>query len=398
MATRYERRGVSSSKEEVHAAIKNLDKGLYPGAFCKILSDPAGDPDYCCVKHSDGSGSKIALSYLAWKLGLGLRWWRAIAQCSIVMNTDDVACIGAVGYPTLLTQTINRNPFRISGEVISELVAGCNEFCERLNNLGAHIRSEIIHAGGETADVGDLVRTITLDNDIFVRFPRKEVIDASRIQPGDVIIGFSSTGQAKWEDEATSGVGCNGLTNARHDLLHHDYAIYQETYASEMHADLVYRGTHHLDDLLPRDNAFTIGSALLSRTRPYSPLISGLLKVIPREHIHGLIHCSGGGQTKIGKFGGPGLIYLKDKMFPIPPLFMALQEVGRLPWREMFMAYNMGHRLEAVVAAEVADACIEASHRCGIEARRIGEVLKNDSSANRVVIKENGRQHTYSFA
>jgi phosphoribosylformylglycinamidine cyclo-ligase len=392
---RYAARGVSSGKEEVHAAIRGLGKGLFPGAFCTILPDIAGDPEYCFVLHADGNGTQISLSYLADKHKVRDLVWQWAARGGIVMNTDDVACVGAAGNTMYINQIINRNPFRIGANVIAALVGGCKDFCDTM----ARFSTPLIYVGGETADVADLSRTLTLDYSLAVRFPRSQVIDASRIKAGDAIVGFSSTGQALWEDGPNSGIGLNGLTNARHDTLSPQYAVDTETYAPELNPDLVYQGRFRLEDPLPGDNRFTIASALLSPPRTYTPLAIDLMKEIPVEHIHALINCTGSGQTKIGKFGGPGLLYDKSGLFPMPPLFTMLQEVRRLPWGQMFTSYSVGHRLEAVLPREFVSTCIKVGEACGIETKIVGEVKKNDDSMhNKVVITDRfGEKHKYNF-
>lgn len=401
MTTCYEQRGVSSSKEDVHTAIAAMDKGLFPGAFCKIFPDIAGDRDYCTISHMDGAGTKADLAYLAWREGFGIGVWKGIATDSLVMNIDDMACVGAiargVGFsPFFVTQLINRNKFRIPAEVISALIQGCSDECD---SLAAPDAFHCIFAGGETADLPDLVRTITVDNAVTARMHRLTVIDASRVVPGDVIVGFSSTGQAKWEHKPNSGIGSNGLTNARHDCLSHVYAEkYPETFSPEVPDDLVYRGKYLLSDPLPDDDQFTVGSALLSPTRMYLPLIAELIRTIsPIKDLHALIHCSGGGQTKIGRFGGPGMIYLKNDLFPLPPLFAFLREASRLTWREMYMSYNMGHRLEAVVTERVVEHVIAVARERRIEAKVIGRVERNPNSRNLVVIETEDGQFTYDF-
>ncbi|MEI6528611.1 MAG: phosphoribosylformylglycinamidine cyclo-ligase [bacterium] len=373
--SRYESRGVSSSKEDVHNAIRHLDKGLFPGAFCKILPDVlAGNPKYCNIQHADGAGTKSSLGYLWWKKFGDLSVWKGIIRDSLFMNFDDVGCAGGVG-PFLVSLTIDRNKALIPGEVIAELINACQEVCDLLTSLGV----PCVFSGGETADVGDLVRTITVDNTVTVRFKRKDVIDAGRIKAPAYIVGFSSTGQAKWETEPNSGMGSNGLTNARHDLLLPVYRKFKETYAPETDKKLIYCGKYYLDDHpLPGDLRFTVGSALLSPTRTYLPLMAKLFKKVGRKHILGLIHCSGGGQTKCGKFGQTGIAYVKDNLFPMPPLFQLLKDVRSLSWLESYASYNMGHRLEAVVkSGAVADECIAVAGSCGIEARVIGRVVAN---------------------
>ncbi len=389
---RYQARGVSAGKAEVHAAIARQDGGLFPGAFCKIVPDElTGDPEHCLVMHADGAGTKSSLAYLAWKSGLSDRTpeqiWAGIAEDSLVMNLDDCACVGALG-PFLISNTIGRNAKRIPGTVVAAIVDGYQKLCERLTALGIPCRM----TGGETADVGDLVRTIIVDSTVTTRLLRDRVIDAGRMAPGDVIVGFSSTGKAAWEHEPTTGMGSNGLTSARHELLGGGYRErFPETYAPEVDGDLIYCGRYRLGDTLPGDARFTVGSALLSPTRTYLPLIKNLLERLPRSDIHGLIHCSGGGQSKIVKFGGrkrkQGNRYVKDNLFPVPPLFAALKDATGQSWAEMYSVYNMGHRLEAVVPPSCVDACLAAARDSHIDAQVVGRVEGNDEAGNEVVVR-----------
>lgn len=368
---RYLERGVSASKAEVHAAIDRQDAGLFPGAFCKVVADElTGSAEHCIVLHADGAGTKSALAYLAWKEGFPLSTWRGIAQDSLVMNLDDCACVGALG-PYLVSNTIGRNAKRVPGEVIAQIVNGYQAVCDLLAGEGVRC----VMTGGETADVGDLVRTTVVDSTVATRLRRDEVIDAERMAPGDVLVGFSSTGQARWESVPNAGMGSNGLTGARHDLFGADYrARYPETYAPETKPELVYCGPHRLGDPLPGDTAFTVGSAVLSPTRTYLPLIKALLAELPRRDIHGLIHCSGGGQSKIVKFGAAGNRYVKDAPFPVPPLFAAIKAATGMSWAEMYGTYNMGWRLEAAVPGAAAGRCIAVARSCGIDARVVGRI------------------------
>lgn len=380
--SRYAARGVSSGKEEVHKATAGLDKGIFPGAFCPIFPDIADDPDYGSIQHTDGAGTKSSLAFLAYCEKFGNKVWTGIAQDSIVMNVDDVACVGALGRMHV-SQIIGRNKFLIPAEVVDSLIAGCKDFCDKMNQFGF----DLVYVSGETADLPDLVRTVTVDNVVSTRIRRANVIDASHMVPGDVIIGFSSTGQTIWENGPNSGIGSNGLTNGRHDSLSSHYKSITESYAPQVPGDLVYRGMYRLKDALPGDGRFTVGGALLSPTRTYLPLIGNLLERIAPADIHGLIHCSGGGQTKIGKFGGPDNAYIKDNPFPVPPLFAMLQKASGETWKEMFKTFNMGHRLEAVVPERAAEACFQAASWAGIEARRVGRVEYRSSLGARVVIK-----------
>jgi phosphoribosylformylglycinamidine cyclo-ligase len=388
----YAAQGVSSSKGDVHAAIARHDKGLFPGAFCKILPDYfTGDSEHCIIAHADGAGTKAALAYVAWREGLGLRVWRGIAQDGLVMNFDDVGCVGARG-PFVASNSLGRNAFLITGDVIAALIDGAQEFCDEMTGLGipCHV------GGGETADIGDLDRTVTVDSTVVCRMERNKVIDASRMVPGDLIVGFSSTGQASWEKTSNSGIGSNGLTNARHSLLSGVYATrYPETFSPQMPSELVYYGNYQLTDPLPGGEGFTIGSALLSPTRTYLPLVKALLQGIPFGTIHGLIHCSGGGQTKIGNSGAPYNRYVKDNLFPVPPLFALIQSAG-MTWEEMHAVYNMGHRLEAVVSGdERAQQCIDIAKFYNIEAKVVGHVERGDKLDREVVIRTPNGEFIY---
>ena len=390
---RYQARGVSAGKGEVHAAISRQDLGLYPGAFCKIVEDAlTGSPDHCLVMHADGAGTKSSLAYLYWKETGDDSVWAGIAQDSLVMNLDDCACVGAMG-PFLISNTIGRNAKRIPGSVIKGIVEGYQRFCDLLNSQGV----PCVMTGGETADVGDQVRTVIADSTNTTRLPRAEVIDAGRIAPGDVIVGFSSTGQAVWEDVPNAGMGSNGLTSARHELLGAGYrAKHPETFAPEVDPSLIYCGKFAVTDPLPGDARFTVGKAILSPTRTYVPLIKRLLDVIPLREITGLIHCSGGGQSKIVKFGKPGNRYIKDDLFPVPPLFAALKEHTGQTWAEMHSVYNMGHRLEATLPEKrVADA-LAVAKACGIDAKVVGRVESTGSETREVVVRTAHGEFTYT--
>lgn len=384
---RYQARGVSASKAEVHAAIERQDAGLFPGAFCKVVADElTGSDEHCIVLHADGAGTKSSLAYLAWKEGFPLATWRGIAQDSLVMNLDDCACVGALG-PYLVSNTIGRNAKRIPGEVIAEIVNGYQAVCDLL--AGEGIRCAM--TGGETADVGDLVRTAIVDSTIATRLRRDQVIDAARMAPGDVLVGFSSTGRARWEQVANAGMGSNGLTGARHDLFGGGYRErYPETYAPETATDLVYCGPHRVADPLPGDPSFSVGAAVLSPTRTYLPLIKALLAELPRADLHGLVHCSGGGQSKIVKFGAAGNRYVKDAPFAVPPLFAAIKDATGMSWAEMYGTYNMGWRLEAAVPASRAEACIRVARDCGIEARIVGRIEGGAATREVVVTTPDG--------
>ena len=390
---RYQARGVSAGKAEVHAAISGQEAGLFPGAFCKVVADElTGSAEHCLVMHADGAGTKSSLAYLAWMEGLGEQVWAGIAQDSLVMNLDDCGCVGAMG-PFMISNTIGRNAKRIPGKVIAGIVAGYQQVCELLSDHGVPCRM----TGGETADLGDLVRTLVVDSTVMARLRRDEVIDAARMTPGDIIVGFSSTGQATWESVPNAGMGSNGLTSARHEALGGDYRVkYPETYAPEVDPTLIYCGAHRLTDPLPGDPRFTVGSALLSPTRTYLPLIKQLLDVMPRADLHGLIHNSGGGQSKIVKFGQAGNRYLKDALFPTPPLFAMLKDATGQSWAEMYSVYNMGHRLEAIVPAARVSACLAVADACGLAAQVVGRVESTGSDRREVVVRAGHGEFTYT--
>jgi phosphoribosylformylglycinamidine cyclo-ligase len=390
---RYKQRGVSAGKSEVHAAIDHQDQGLYPGAFCKIVPDLlTGSAEHALVIHADGAGTKSSLAYLAWKEGAAVeKVWPGIAQDSLVMNLDDLACVGCLG-PFLISNTIGRNAKLVPGPVIASIVNGYQALCEKLTGLGI----PCVMTGGETADVGDLVRTLIVDSTITARLRRDDVIDAANMAPGDVIVGFESTGKASWEEVHNAGMGSNGLTSARHELLGGGYrAQYPETYAPEVPAELIYCGKFKLGDKLPGDGRFTVGEAILSPTRTYLPLIRALLEAIPRSELHGLIHCSGGGQSKIVKFGKLGNRYVKDTPLPVPPLFAALKEATGQSWAECYSVYNMGWRLEAILPAKHAPAAIAVAAKCGIKAQLVGRVESTGDQTREVVVTTPDGDVTY---
>jgi len=363
---RYNLRGVSASKDDVHKAIRNIDKGLFPKAFCKIIPDFVGQhPDYCNIMHADGAGTKSSLAYVYWKETGDISVWRGIAQDAIVMNIDDLLCVGATDTISL-SSTIGRNKNLIPGEVITEIISGTEEFLEKMRNHGI----EIYSTGGETADVGDLVRTIIVDSTVFTRMKRSEIIDNSRIRPGDVIVGLASFGQADYEECYNSGIGSNGLTSARHDLLNRSVAIkYPESYDSLIPQDLVYSGGLNLTDET-EIKGMNVGKLLLSPTRTYAPVMHKILKVF-RNQIHGIIHCSGGGQTKILHYV-ENIHVVKDNCFPIPPLFQTIKQQSGSSLYEMYRVFNMGHRMEIYLDKEIAKKVISISESFGIEARIIG--------------------------
>lgn len=366
--SRYNLRGVSSSKEDVHNAIKNIDKGLYPKAFCKIIPDILrGEPDYCNIMHADGAGTKSSLAYIYWKETGDMSVWKGIAQDAIVMNLDDLLCVGAVDN-ILLSSTIGRNKNNIPGEVISAIISGTEEFCAELRELGVNIYP----TGGETADVGDLVRTIIIDSTVTCRMKRSEVISADHIAAGDVIVGLSSSGQATYEKEYNGGMGSNGLTSARHDVFAKYLALkYPESFDSSVPAELTYSGGCHLTDLTEL-KGIDAGKLVLSPTRTYAPIIKSALKEF-RASISGMIHCSGGAQTKVLHFID-NLHVIKDNLFDIPPLFKLIHEQSGTPWHEMYKVFNMGHRFELYVKPDIAEDIIAVSRSYNVDAKIIGRV------------------------
>ncbi len=393
---RYEQRGVSASKPDVHRAIGQLDPGLFPGAFCKIVPDHlTGDPEYCLLQHADGAGTKSSLAYLVWKLTGNLDVWKGIVRDSLFMNIDDAICVGALG-PFLVSLTIARNKALIPGEVIEVLIGTCQELCELLTVHGIPCH----FTGGETADLGDLVRTIVVDNTITTRMKRDRVIDAGRVTAPAYIVGFSTLGQSPWETGPNAGMGSNGLTNARHDVLCPDYRVHIETYAPETDPELIYCGDYGLYEPLPGDERFTVATALLSSTRTYAPTVKCILEYVGHERVLGIFNCSGGGQTKIGKFGQRGITYVKDHLSVIPPLFKLLQQARHLSWREMFETYNVTHRLEMVVSSlTVAEACMAIATGDGIEAQVVGNVVGSTNEGNNrtVVITTPSGEEVYDF-
>lgn len=366
---RYGRRGVSATKDEVHKAISSVDKGLFPRAFCKVVPDfLGGDPQYALVMHADGAGTKSSLAYMYWKKTGDLSVWKGIAQDALVMNLDDLLCVGITDN-ILLSSTIGRNKNRIPGEVIAAIIEGTQELIADLEKWGVHIHS----TGGETADVGDLVRTIIVDSTVTARIRRDRVIDNARIRPGDVIVGLASYGQAVYETAYNGGMGSNGLTSARHDVFARSLAgEFPESYDPEVPADLVYSGSVGLLD--PVDGVpLDAGKLVLSPTRTYAPVIKKMLEELGTEPIHGMIHCSGGAQTKILHFV-ENLHVIKDNLFPVPPLFDLIQRESGTDWKEMYQVFNCGHRMELYVPAERANRLIAISQSFGIEARVVGRV------------------------
>lgn len=370
---RYMMRGVSASKEDVHQAIKNIDKGLYPKAFCKIIPDIlGGDPDYCNIMHADGAGTKSSLAYIYWKETGDLSVWKGIAQDALIMNIDDLICVGAVDN-ILVSSTIGRNKNLISGEVISAIINGTDELLAELRNSGIGVYS----TGGETADVGDLVRTIIVDSTVTCRMKRSDVIDNANIKENDVIVGLASFGKTFYETEYNGGMGSNGLTSARHDVFSGYLAEkYPESFDSSVPKDLVYSGNKSLTDIVD-DCSLNAGKLVLSPTRTYAPFVKKLLGEM-KEDIHGMVHCSGGAQTKILHFIDEMHI-IKDNMFPIPPLFKLIQEQSGTEWKEMYKVFNMGHRLEIYLPSDKAQKVMDIAESFGIESRIIGrtEASKN---------------------
>ena len=364
--SKYDLRGVSSSKEEVHRAISGLDKGLYPKAFCKIVPDILGnDPDYCNIMHADGAGTKSSLAYIYWKETGDMSVWKGIAQDAIIMNLDDLLCVGAYSN-ILLSSTIGRNKNLIPGEVVSAIINGTEEILEELRQMGI----EIFSAGGETADVGDLVRTIIVDSTVISRMKRNEIISNHNIKAGDIIVGLSSSGLTTYETEYNGGIGSNGLTSARHDIFAHYLAEkYPESYDPSLPGDLVYSGKLRLTDKIKELN-IDAGKLVLSPTRTYAPVIKKVLDTM-RKDIHGMIHCSGGGQTKIMHFID-NMHVIKDDLFPVPPLFRMIQEQSGTAWHDMYKVFNMGHRFEIYTNQESAERIIEISAGFNLEAKIIG--------------------------
>ncbi len=372
---KYQQRGVSASKEDVHEAIKNVDKGLYPKAFCKIIPDYlSGSEDHCIVMHADGAGTKSSLAYLYWKETGDLSVWKGIAMDAIIMNLDDLLCVGATDN-ILLSSTIGRNKNKIPGEVITAIIQGTEEILEELRAYGIGIYS----TGGETADVGDLVRTIIVDSTVTCRMPRKDVVDNKNIQAGDVIVGLASFGKANYESEYNGGMGSNGLTSARHDVFSgYLKEKYPESYDPEVPAELIYAGSKKLTD--PVDGSpIDAGKTVLSPTRTYAPILQKVLKNC-RKGIHGIVHCSGGAQTKVLHFVDQVHV-IKDQLFDTPPLFKLIQAESNTSWQEMYKVFNMGHRMELYVDSAFAEEIISISESFGVEAKIIGRVEASSEKA-----------------
>lgn len=380
ISKRYEQRGVSASKEDVHKAIKNVDKGLYPKAFCKIVPDYlTNNNDYCLIMHADGAGTKSSLAYMYWKETGDLSVWKGIAQDALIMNIDDLICVGATSN-IMLSSTIGRNKNLIPGEVISAIINGTEELISELKKFGINIYS----TGGETADVGDLVRTIIVDSTVTARIKQKNVIDNANIKAGDVIVGLASFGQATYEKEYNGGMGSNGLTSARHDVFHNHLAKkYPESFDSSVPLNLVYSGTKKLTDKV-QNSPLNAGKLVLSPTRTYAPIIKEILSKYTAKDIHGMIHCSGGAQTKILHFV-ENLHIIKDNMFDIPPLFKLIQEQSKTSWKEMYQVFNCGHRMELYVNPKIANEIIKTSKAFNVDAQIIGKV--ETSNTKKLTIK-----------
>ena len=381
-------RGVSAAKEDVHNAIKNIDKGLYPKAFCKIIPDIlGGDPEFCNIMHADGAGTKSSLAYLYWKETGDLGVWKGIAQDALIMNIDDLLCVGATDN-ILVSSTIGRNKLKVPGEVISAIINGTDELLAELREMGVGVYA----TGGETADVGDLVRTIIVDSTVTCRMKRSDIIDNANIKPGDVIVGLASYGQATYEKEYNGGMGSNGLTSARHDVFSKYLAEkYPESFDGEVPSELVYSGGLKLTDAI-ENSPLNAGKLVLSPTRTYAPIVKKLLDEM-RADIHGMVHCSGGAQTKVLHFVGEDCHVIKDNLFPIPPLFKTIQEQSKTDWKEMYKVFNMGHRLEVYLPTEKAEQVIAISKSFNIDAQIIGRIEESDHK-HLTIISKNG---TYEY-
>ncbi|MFC5196176.1 AIR synthase related protein [Bizionia hallyeonensis] len=388
VSKRYAQRGVSASKEDVHNAIKNIDKGLFPKAFCKIVPDYlTNDSEYCLIMHADGAGTKSSLAYMYWKETGDLSVWKGIAQDALIMNIDDLLCVGATDN-IMLSSTIGRNKNNIPGEVLSAIINGTEALIADLKSFGVTIHS----TGGETADVGDLVRTIIVDSTVTARMKRADVIDNANIKPGDVIVGLESFGQATYEKSYNGGMGSNGLTSARHDVFHNYLAEkYPESFDAAVPNDLVYSGAMKLTDSVP-DSPIDAGKLVLSPTRTYAPIIKEILDEFSSDTIHGMVHCSGGAQTKILHFMD-NLHIVKDNLFPVPPLFKLIQEQSKTDWKEMYQVFNCGHRMELYVDPKVADTIIKISKSYNVDAKIVGRV--EAASAKKLTIKSEFGEFVY---
>ena len=388
MSEAYLSRGVSAEKTDVHNAVKKLDKGVFKGAFCTMMPDPTGDSEYCAAMHADGAGTKSSLAYIKFNETGDYTAFTDIAQDSMVMNLDDLLCVGATG-GFIMSNTIGRNAHRVDGNAIKAVIGGYTDFVEKMRKYGV----DITMCGGETADVGDLVSTLIVDSTFFVRMKRSDVIDCDNIKAGDVIVGFASFGQAVYEDKYNAGMGSNGLTAARHLLLAHEYASkYPETYSNTIPEAQVYCGKYKFTDKLPGTDV-CVGDAILSPTRTYAPIVKDILDS-DRDAVHGMVHCTGGGQVKCKNFG-KGLHYIKDNLFDTPPLFKAIGENSDVGKAEMYRIFNMGHRLEMFCSPEDADFMIKTAEKYGVEAKVVGRVEASDTGANKVTIRHNGEEFNY---
>lgn len=381
---RYAQRGVSAGKEDVHNAIKNVDKGLFPKAFCKIVPDYlTGDKDYCLIMHADGAGTKSSLAYAYWKETEDLSVWKGIAQDALIMNIDDLLCVGSVDN-IMLSSTIGRNKNLVPGEVISAIINGTEELISELKQFGVNIYS----TGGETADVGDLVRTIIVDSTVTARMKRSDVVDNANIKPGDVIVGLASFGQATYEKEYNGGMGSNGLTSARHDVFEKYLSDkYPESFDSSVPSELVYSGSKKLQDTV-ENSPLNAGKLVLSPTRTYAPIIKEILSQFTKKDIHGMVHCSGGAQTKILHFV-ENLHIIKDNLFDVPPLFKLIQSESKTDWKEMYKVFNMGHRMELYVPEEIAEKIIKISKSFNVDAQIVGRVEASETK-KLTITGENG--------
>ena len=388
-AESYLSRGVSPTKDDVKAAVKNQSKGVFPGAFCKLIEDIAGDPDYCTALHADGAGTKSSVAYLMYKETGNYDWFKGLAQDSLVMNTDDLACVGALNNLSL-SNTIGRNAHLVDGKAIAKVIEGYDEMINKLSDLGIDIKM----CGGETADVGDLVRTLIVDSTIVAREKRDNIINAASIKPGDVIVGLASFGQASYESAYNSGMSSNGLTAARHMLLSkYYYENFKESFSDTIGEDKAYCGKYRLTDNLPGTDV-TVGEAILAPTRTFMPVIKAVLEKY-RSSIDGIIHCTGGGQAKCRDFGN-GVRYVKDNLFELPPLFKAIYESGEIPMKEMFQVFNCGHRIEFYCDESVAAGIMEIASSFNIESRIVGHVEQSNGNDNEVIIKYQGEEFVYN--
>jgi phosphoribosylformylglycinamidine cyclo-ligase len=388
-AQSYLSRGVSPTKDDVKKAVSGQSKGLFPGSFCKIIPDIAGDPAYCSAVHADGAGTKSSVAYLMYRETKNPSWFEGIAQDSLVMNTDDLLAIGADDH-FFLSNTIGRNAHRVDGRCIRAIIAGYDKILAVLAGLGV----DVVMTGGETADVGDLVRTVIADSTVVVRFPVSNVINAANIQPGDVIVGLASFGRSTYESTENSGIGSNGLTAARHTLLSRKYLkLYPESVSETIPVDKIYCGRYNLEDMLP-GSSLSVGEAILSPTRTYLPLMRRLYSTVDRHAIHGIIHCTGGGQVKCRDFGND-LTYVKDHLFPRPAIFEAIADSGEVPESEMYQIFNMGHRMELYCSKETAAEVMSCAAAFQIESRIIGHVEQSSGSGNHVVIRDRGVEYIY---